>query len=360
MAHGTGESDGTGQPVPRPLPASARHPLWWLLSAVFVTAAAVAAVNRRHDIASALRLMGAVPPAWLVLGALLEVLSLTCMAAMQWWLLKLGGARLGFPLMGAMVAAANAVAGALPGGAAFAAAWLFGQLRRRHVSLVLAGSVLAVSGLLSALALFFLLVVGVLTGSGSGPGAGLRSAVLWLTVALVLAATAVVALSRFPSLRRRAWRLWRKIGVRTPRMWDIEEGLSRLVRHVRVSRPGVRPWLAPFALAVSNWILDVACLIACAWGLGIALPWPGTLIAYTLTQMTGALRLTPGSLGVIETSLAALLVLYGLPADQAIALTLLYRIASYWVLQPIGWVSWLLLTVASRHGAVTLRRRPKV
>lgn len=143
-------------------------------------------------------------------------------------------------------------------------------------------------------------------------------------------------------------------------MWDIEEGLSRLVRHVRVSRPGVRPWLAPFALAVSNWILDVACLIACAWGLGIALPWPGTLIAYTLTQMTGALRLTPGSLGVIETSLAALLVLYGLPADQAIALTLLYRIASYWVLQPIGWVSWLLLTVASRHGAVTLRRRPKV
>ncbi|MET9881570.1 lysylphosphatidylglycerol synthase transmembrane domain-containing protein [Streptomyces sp. NPDC006430] len=359
MADDTGRPDGAGNPVSRLLSVRARHPLWWLVSAVFVSAAAVAAVNRRHDIASALRLMGAVRPGWLGLAALLEALSLVCMAAIQGRLLRMGGARLRVRLVGVMVVAANAVAGAFPGGAAFAAAWLFGQLRRRQVSAVLAGSVLAVSGLMSGLALFLMLVVGVLASTGAGPAAGLRSAVLWLAAALVLVTAGTVALSRIPPVRRRAWRAWRRIGVRTPRMWNIEDGLSHLVRHVRANQPGVRPWLRPFALAVSNWLLDAACLVACAWGLGITLPWPGTLIAYTLTQMTGALRLTPGSLGVVETSLTALLVFYGLHTDQAIALTLLYRIASYWVLQPVGWASWLGLTIVSRRQTHTLRKGPE-
>ncbi|GAB2451373.1 lysylphosphatidylglycerol synthase transmembrane domain-containing protein [Streptomyces incanus] len=359
MAEDTGGPDGAGDPVSRPPVARVLRPGWWLVSAVIVSAAAVVAVSRRHDLASALRLMGAIPPGRLGLAALLEALSLLCMAAMQWWLLRAGGARLGFGRVAAMVMAANAVAGALPAGAAFAASWLFRQLRRRRVSLVLAGAVLAVSGVMSGLALFSLLVAGVLAGGGVGSAAGLRAAVLWLTTALVLVTAGTVALAHFPPVRRRVRRAWRRIGVRSSRMWSVEEGLSHLVRHVRAKQPGVRPWLTPFALALSNWVLDVACLGACAWGLGIALPWPGTLVAYVLTQMAGALRLTPGGLGIVETGLAALLVFYGLRVDQAIALTLLYRIASYWAPQPIGWASWLGLTVASHRRARTERREPR-
>jgi uncharacterized protein (TIRG00374 family) len=328
-------------------PVRARHPAWWLVSAVLVAAAAVFAVDRRHDLASALHLISLVRPARLGPAAVFEVLSLACLAGLQWRLLRMGGSRTGFGLMAALVVAANAVAGALPGGAALAAAWLFGQLRRRRVPPVLAGSALAVAGLLSGLALFALLVVGVLVSGAAGP-AGLRTAVLGLAAFLVLLVSTAVAASRFAAVRRRAWRLWRRLGLRSRRMWTVEDDLSRLVRHVRERQPGVRPWVTPTALALGNWILDLACLGACAWALGIALPWRGVLVAYTLTQMTGALRLTPGGLGIVETSLVGLLVLYGLRADQAIALTLLYRAASYWALQPIGWASWLGLTLASR------------
>jgi uncharacterized protein (TIRG00374 family) len=62
-----------------------------------------------------------------------------------------------------------------------------------------------------------------------------------------------------------------------------------------------------------------------------------------------SLRLTPGSLGITEASLTGLLVLYGLPADQALAATLLYRIVSYWAMQPIGWASWLGVTLRGRR-----------
>ncbi|MFJ2960008.1 YbhN family protein [Streptomyces sp. NPDC087270] len=338
-------------------PGRARHPVWWVLSAVLVAAAVALAVDRRHDLVLALHQIAVVRPAPLAVAALFEALSLTCLATLQWRLLKLGGARLRLALMGAMALAANAVAGTLPGGAAFAAAWLYGQLRRRGVSLALAGAALAVAGLMSATTLFLLLVVGVLASGRAGPS-GLRTAVLWLTAVLVALAALAALLPRSAFVRRRAWRIWRRVGVRSRRLWNVEDGLYRLAREVREVRPGVRPWLPPLTLALGNWLLDAACLVACAWGLGVAVPWRGVLVAYSLTQMSGALRLTPGGLGIVETSLAALLVFYGLHADQAIAVTLLYRILSYWALQPIGWTSWLGLTFAARRrDARTVRER---
>lgn len=344
----TDERDDAGEPKPGRPRAWMRHPAWWLASAALLAAAVIAAVIRREDLTSALHLLSRAHPSRLILPAFLEALSLMCLAALQWRLLRMGGARLHLGAVVGMVLAANAVAGALPGGAAFATAWEYGQLRLRRVSQVLAGAVLAVSGLMSALTLFVLLAGGVLAGGTAGP-AGLRSAVLWMAALLALLTGAGVVLSQFTRVRRGAWRLWRRIGVRSSRLWHIEEGLSHLARHVRTRQPGVRPWLPPLFLAMANWILDAACLVACAWALDITLPWPGTVVAYALTQMAGALRLTPGGLGTVETSLTALLTLYGLHVDQAIAVTLLYRIANYWLMQPIGWASWLGLTVTARR-----------
>ncbi|MER5846378.1 lysylphosphatidylglycerol synthase transmembrane domain-containing protein [Streptomyces sp. NPDC002012] len=329
-------------------PLRAPRRLWWLGSVALLVIAAVVAVYRRHDLAAASHLIAAVRLPRLVLVAGFEAASLGALIALQHWLLRMGGARLRLKVVGTIVLAANAVAGALPGGAAFAAAWMFTQLRRRGVGQVLAGAVLAVSGVLSVAALFALLVAGALASGSAGLGA-LRPLVLGLVAILSVMVGAVAGLSRFRPVRRRFWRLWRRLGVRSQQLRDIEDGLLALVRHVHAVRPGLRPWWLPFTFALLNWACDAACLLTCAWALGIGVPWRGILVAYTLTQMTGSLRLTPGGLGVVEASLTALLALYGLRTDQAIALTLLYRTASYWALQPIGWACWLGLTFSSRR-----------
>ncbi|MFJ6184451.1 YbhN family protein [Streptomyces sp. NPDC092295] len=358
MAGRPGGHKGASRHAPVAALASVR-PLWWVVSALLVAAAVVVALTRRHELVTAVHLIDDVRLPRLLVAAGFEAASLACLAAVQHWLLRAGGARIRFRVVGAVVLAANAIAGALPGGAAFAAAWVFRQFRRRGAGQVLAGTVLVIAGLLSGLSLFVLLMAGVLAAGSSGPVAGARPVVVGLAAVGVVVGGMAAGLFRFPRVRRRARRLWQRIGLRSRRLWDIERALSRLVRQIRTTRPGVRPWLWPSSLAVLNWGFDLACLVACVWSLGIAVPWHGILAVYALTQFAGSLRLTPGGLGVVETSLTALLVLYGLSAEQAIAVTLLYRVLSYWALQPVGWASGLGLTLSRGHAGAGTEAGPK-
>jgi glycosyltransferase 2 family protein len=52
---------------------------------------------------------------------------------------------------------------------------------------------------------------------------------------------------------------------------------------------------------------------------------------------------TPGGLGAIETLLSAGLIGIGIPNGPAVSAVLLYRLATYWLPVPPGWLSWRLL-----------------
>ncbi|MER6566816.1 lysylphosphatidylglycerol synthase transmembrane domain-containing protein [Streptomyces sp. NPDC001093] len=318
-------------------------PLWWSVAVLLAAAVVLIAILRRRELAQAYHLIAGVHPLPMAGAVVCQVLSIVCFAAMYRWLLGAGGTCWSLRRTTAIVVAANAVAGALPGGAAFSAAWVFRQLRRRGVEQVLAAAVLVVAGALAVLGLAVLLVAGVVA---AGP-AGLRTVLLPVAGALVLLgiALAVVGASRFSGFRHAAGRVWTSAGTRSRRIQQGQEALARLVAQARGLQPGLRPWLRPFAFALLNWVFDVACLAASLWALGIGVPWHSLLLAYVLTQIPGSLRLTPGSLGIVETSLSALLVLYGLRPGPAIAATLLYRAVSYWALQPVGWACWLAITL---------------
>src|SRR5690606_36308627 len=74
---------------------------------------------------------------------------LTCLTALQRWLTNAGSIRLlRLRVVKAVVLAADAVAGALPGGTAFTAAWIFRRFRRHGAGQTPAGALL-VSGLIS-------------------------------------------------------------------------------------------------------------------------------------------------------------------------------------------------------------------
>jgi uncharacterized membrane protein YbhN (UPF0104 family) len=322
-----------------------------------VVAAVVIAVLRRHELATAGHLISQVQGARLLPAAAFEAASLVCFAAAQRWLLRVGGLRL--PLRGvtALVLGANAVAGALPGGAAFSAAWLFQQFRRRGAAQVLAGAVLVVAGALSLLSLSLLILAGAVASGLGGAGAVADPV---LSAGAVLAGLLLVAavLGRIPGFRARLRRAWLSLRRRHRRLEEFESGLAHLISQSRREQPELLPWLIPLGLALLNWSFDAACLATCLWALGIGIPWKGLLLAYGLTQVPSSLRLTPGSIGIVETSLAGLLVVTGLNGGQAIAATLLYRIFSYWALQPIGWATWLTLTLRSRQEEAARDRRP--
>ncbi|MCL1900128.1 MAG: flippase-like domain-containing protein, partial [Promicromonosporaceae bacterium] len=60
-------------------------------------------------------------------------------------------------------------------------------------------------------------------------------------------------------------------------------------------------------------------------------------VIYLVGNTIGALLPTPGGLGGVEGALVAGLTAAGIPAAIGLSITLLFRVASYWVQVPIGW-----------------------
>ncbi|OIK26266.1 hypothetical protein VT52_017950 [Streptomyces malaysiense] len=321
-----------------------------MASGLVLAAAAVVALSRRHELAEAYHLIARVRLPGVAAAVALEAASVVCFAAGPRWLLRAGGVRWSLRGMTCATVAANALAGTLPGGAAFSAAWLSQYMSRRGAGQPLALAVLVAAGMASALSLFLLLVLGLVVMGPSGPGTFVRPVVEVLLLASAVGLV-LLGLSRWAVFRHVLCRVWTYAGTRYGRVRRLESDLNGLVGQARRVRPGLLPWLWPILFALLNWTFDAACLAAGMWALGIGVPWRGLLFCYALTQLAGSLRLTPGSLGIAEATLSVLLALHGLAPGQAIAAAFLYRIVSYWALQPIGWACWIGLSLGRTRSA---------
>jgi uncharacterized protein (TIRG00374 family) len=82
--------------------------------------------------------------------------------------------------------------------------------------------------------------------------------------------------------------------------------------------------------AIGYWLFDNLVLLAAFHAFGAAPPLIIVLQAYLIGQLGGALPL-PGGLGGIDGGLIGTLLLYGVPAANAAAAVLLYRIILFWV-----------------------------
>ncbi len=322
------------------------------MSLALIVGGIVAAYGRRHEIHQAVDRIGNPAWGWLLCACVTQASSMVAFARLQRWLLRTGGIRVRLRDMVEIALAGNAMSTSLPGGAAWAAGWVWGQLRRRQVDRVLAGWVVLVAGAVASFALFLLVVVGAFIAGSHGPVAPLR----WVGVALlgvgVLAAGAVTAVVRSDRLGRRWRQLVAASGSSGPsvhrRADTVVRGADRFTHQVRVVTPTPLAWLEALGLALYNWVADLLTLVFVIFTVHGHVPWRGIVVAYALTQIAASIPITPGGLAVVEASLTALLTAYGMPAAEAITVVLLYRLVSFWALVPIGWASWGYLEAVQR------------
>jgi hypothetical protein len=349
--------------------ASPRRPwLVWgrrVVSVALIVGGVVAAVSRRHDLHQAIDQIGSPAWGWLLCACITQASSMVAFARLQRWLLRTGGIRVRLRDMVEITLAGNAMSTSLPGGAAWAAGWVWGQLRRRQVDRVLAGWVVLVAGAVAAFALFLLVVVGAFIAGSQGPANSLR----WIGLALlalgVAGAAAVVAVVRSERLGR--W--WQQRLARAgagvagegaaPRrkVDSLVLAADRFGHRVRVVTPTPLAWLEALGLALYNWVADLLTLVFVIFTVHGHVPWRGIVVSYALTQIAASIPVTPGGLAVVEASLVALLTAYGTPASEAITIVLLYRLVSFWALVPIGWASWGYLEALQRRQDQTQDRR---
>jgi uncharacterized protein (TIRG00374 family) len=101
-------------------------------------------------------------------------------------------------------------------------------------------------------------------------------------------------------------------------------------------------WKRAVVAAALNTVFDYLALLCALRAVG-ANPQPSlVLLAYTTSQLLALIPLTPGGLGFVEAGLVGALTLAGVPGRDALAATLLYRLAAYWLPIPAGGVAYLL------------------
>ena len=114
-----------------------------------------------------------------------------------------------------------------------------------------------------------------------------------------------------------------------------------------------RHWRQALLLTTGRIGFDFGCLL-CALRATGAHPQPSlALLAYAAANIVALIPLTPGGLGIVEASLASLLVLAGVPSSSAFVATLAYRLFSYWLPVLAGGPAYLMFR--HRYGAAWRR-----
>ena len=239
----------------------------------------------------------------------------------------------------------NAVGRIIPGGGATAAAFSIGMLRRAGVDTGEAAAALSASTLLQLATTLALPVLALPAIIGGAPVSHSLATAAYLGIAvlvlLLAAGGAAFATDRPLELAGRAAQWLLNATVRR------RHHVTGLPQELLADRDFIRTtlgerWKAAVAAAAANTGFDYLALVCALHAVG-AQPQPSlVLLAYTAAELLALIPFTPGGLGFVEAGLVGALTLAGVPARDAVAATLLYRLVAYWLPLPAGSVAYVL------------------
>lgn len=254
----------------------------------------------------------------------------------------------------------NGASHVLPGGATAKAAVTFSALRSLGFEPGRLGTALAalsaiIYGTLGAV-FFISLVYLTLTRNLSGP-------VLAAAISTAVVTVAAFAFSylayRNPRYSRRLLATGiRLIGRVLRRHWTRRESAERAERVVNYLRSELRAVRTKFwgrprralwfgGLALGYWGLDAVCLVLMFRAFGIQAGITELLVSYGVATTVASLPLTPGGIGVFETTMLATVTLLGVGPGAVIPI-LGYRIFNFWLSIPVAAIFYPTLRLRKR------------
>src|SRR5215469_1108311 len=306
--------------------------------------------GKRGELAAAWRQITTADPAWVALAALAESLSLLAFAWLQHRVLRLSGTAIPMPGLFALALANDAIASTVPGEPAVSSAYRYRYYRRRGASGASAGWTIFTTLIALAIGMSLILLLGVviaLAASTSMAGAGVTMVGL---VIVVGAGAVLVRRDLILGLAGAAARGLRRVtGHPRGALGARVEGTLARMREIPLSR---RSTAEVVVIAAGVWFADFLCLVCSFRAVHSVVPWHGVLLAYGVAQVVGSFPVVPSGLGLIEGSLAVVLVAYGAGHVPAVSAVLAFRILNFWLPIAAGWIS---VALIARH----LRRRDR-
>jgi uncharacterized membrane protein YbhN (UPF0104 family) len=197
-------------------------------------------------------------------------------------------------------------------------------LQRRKIPLPVAAASVSVSQAVAfVLHILLLIVFGALTGTGRSSPIKPPTWAYFVAVGLLALAAVMLAL---PAGRRlvRA-RLAPAFGQVLPRLLEVAQQPRKISEGIG----------GALLLSLSY----ILCLAACVAAFGGSVSIEKIGFVYLTGAALGSIMPTPGGLGAVEAALTAGLTAAGVPGAVAVSAVLLYRLLTFWLPVPVGWVA---------------------
>ena len=288
-------------------------------------------------------------PAFLAAAIAAQAVSLGCYAQLYRRVLAALGARIRFRLAADVILATFFVSHLTPFGSATGTLVNASTLETEGVAAATTGEAIALTSLMSTIALI------VLFGTGFVATSGRHVSHQYLVIAgiallLVVAALgAVLAVGSHPAVAGRAGR-WAATVARHVRPGIDPDKAGRTASHLaslaRTALTG-RAFAASFGFASADLLFDLFSLDLVFLALRYQPGFGPLAVAYAAANIASAVPLTPGGLGVIEVTLVAITVSFDAPRSTAVLAVLGYRIVNYWLPLIPGGIAYLRLRLRS-------------
>ena len=297
-----------------------------------------------------LYLLGGVDAWWLAAGVILEACSLFCYGLLTQAMLPPGAHNPGLSRLFRIDLAAAAVAHVIPAGTLGSAAVGYNLFTAEGIKGHDAAVMMAAKGLGSTVVLNVLLWLSLIV---SIPLAGFHP--IYVTVAITGAVImfAIGALA-FGLIRgaRRASRILHFVGDRIPGLSGdrLEQALLEAASSLSAIARDRRTLVMSLTWATLNWLLDAASLWCFVAAFGRFVNPVELFAAYGIANVAGALPLTPGGLGVVDSLAPLLLVSFGVTRSVATLGVLGWRLVNFWLPIPAGAIAYVSLKVPRGAG----------
>jgi uncharacterized protein (TIRG00374 family) len=291
-----------------------------------------------------LYLLGRLNVGWLIAGLILEAVSLFCYALLNRVLLP-PEHRLSLSKLFRIDLTAAAVAHVIPAGTVGSAGIGYQLFTAEGVPGTEVGVMMATKAMGSTVVLNVLLWLALVM---SIPLSGYRPVYTTVAIigAVILALIAVLVLG-ITRGEKRAASILRAVGQRIPGIGGdrLEQVAYQAAASIRRLARDRRVLFASLTWAALNWLLDAASLWCFIAAFGRSANPVGLFAAYGIANVLGAIPVTPGGLGIIDTVTPVLLVGFGLTRSVATLGVLAWRLVNFWLPIPTGAIAYVSLKV---------------
>ena len=302
-----------------------------------------------------LHLLGQVNAFWLAAGVILEFLSLFCYGLLTQALLPPGAHNPGLSVLFRIDLAAAAIAHVIPAGTLGSAGLGYKLFTDAGIKGRDAAVMMATKGLGSTVVLNVLLWLSLVI---SIPLAGFHPIYVTVAVtgAVILLAIAALAFG-FIRGAERASRILHAIGDRIPGLSGdrLEQALLDAAKSLSALGRDRRTLVMSLTWATLNWLLDAASLWCFVAAFGRFVNPVELFAAYGIANVAGALPVTPGGLGVVDSIAPLLLVSFGVTRSVATLGVLGWRLVNFWLPIPVGAIAYVSLKVPRGAGLKAMR-----